>query len=244
MEEEKRTLCPITEDEFSHFVARIAMLVGDDSVRSFAHRAKLSPGTMHNILNGGFPRLDSLVAIANAGGVTLEWLATGRGSMTYADDLSVGYSDGYHTKISNDEFSMVSLYDVEASMGHGALNDQEHVINQLAFRNDWLKDEGLDSRNLAAITARGDSMDPTIKSGDTLLIDLSDWLPDDGIYALRMSGKLYVKRIQRISNDLIRVKSDNPLYDDVDLNESSFLGNDEGSEHDIIGKVVWSGRRL
>lgn len=85
MDDEKRTLCPITDDEFGHFVARIAMLVGEGSVRSFAHKAGLSPGTMHNILNGGFPRLDNLVAIANAGGVTLEWLATGRGSMTYFD---------------------------------------------------------------------------------------------------------------------------------------------------------------
>ena len=59
--------------------ARIA--IGTEAVRSFALRAGVKPSTMQSILGGSKPTVDNLVAIADAAGVTLDWLAKGQGFM-------------------------------------------------------------------------------------------------------------------------------------------------------------------
>ena len=61
------------------FIGRVKELIGDLSVRKFAHRAELNPSTLQATLEGRRPQMDTLVAIARAGGVTLDWLATGEG---------------------------------------------------------------------------------------------------------------------------------------------------------------------
>jgi transcriptional regulator with XRE-family HTH domain len=60
--------------------ARIKMLIGSESARSFAHRAGVSPSTLRSILGGHRPNVENLIAIADAGGVSLDWLAKGTGS--------------------------------------------------------------------------------------------------------------------------------------------------------------------
>ena len=57
---------------------RFREILGDESVSSFARRCGVGESTLRNILNGALPRTDYLVAIANAGGVVVDWLATGR----------------------------------------------------------------------------------------------------------------------------------------------------------------------
>jgi len=52
------------------------------SIREFASSASMSAGTLHNYLNDeSLPTLDKLIALANTGNVSINWLATGRGPM-------------------------------------------------------------------------------------------------------------------------------------------------------------------
>lgn len=68
----------IHNDESVQFSARVKEVIGGDSISSFSRRCGVVEGTLRNILAGAWPRTDNLVAIANAGGVTVDWLATGR----------------------------------------------------------------------------------------------------------------------------------------------------------------------
>lgn len=139
---------------------------------------------------------------------------------------------------------MIPVYDVRAAAGHGATLDDEQVVSRLAFRWDWLSKEGLKPKGLAAITAAGDSMEPTVPDGSVLLVDTEDDYPRDGIYVLRLDGGLVVKRLQRLQDGLVRIKSDNSAYDPVDVNVTQFTEPPHTESFRIIGRVVWIGRRV
>jgi transcriptional regulator with XRE-family HTH domain len=68
----------------STFPARLADVIGDSSVRAFARRAGVSDTFLRQCLAGRTePTRPKILAIAQAGGVSVEWLATGNGTRTY-----------------------------------------------------------------------------------------------------------------------------------------------------------------
>lgn len=76
---------PIRNGE-SELAKRVKSIIDEDeSVSAFARRCGVGEGTLRNIVGGAMPRTDNLVAIADAGGVTVDWLATGRGPRRRAD---------------------------------------------------------------------------------------------------------------------------------------------------------------
>ncbi len=65
------------------FPARLEALIGSMSVRAFARKAGVSDTFLRQCLAGRTePTRTKLLAIAEAGGTTVEWLATGRSSPT------------------------------------------------------------------------------------------------------------------------------------------------------------------
>ncbi|KUJ73896.1 hypothetical protein AVO42_00295 [Thiomicrospira sp. XS5] len=86
---EKGTSFLIEDGEKEGLSTRLKDAIGSESINSFAKRSSLSEGTVRNIImNGVMPRLDNLIAMANTAGVTVEWLATGRGPKTYGTQLA------------------------------------------------------------------------------------------------------------------------------------------------------------
>ena len=86
----------------------------------------------------------------------------------------------------------------------------------------------------------GDSMAPTIQSGDRVIVDTDHRIPSpDGIYAVRdRYGSIIVKRLQllrRGENPTIRIISDNKAHDPEDV---------DADEIHIVGRVLWSLKRL
>lgn len=78
----------ILKKESVQFSGRLEEIIGDDSISSFSRKCDVVEGTLRNILAGAWPRTDNLVAIAEAGNVTVDWLATGR-PPKYRADLRV-----------------------------------------------------------------------------------------------------------------------------------------------------------
>lgn len=71
--------------ESDAFVARVKEIIGDRKMTWFASECGVGESTLRNILAGAWPRTDILCSIADAGGVTLDWLATGRPPKTRAE---------------------------------------------------------------------------------------------------------------------------------------------------------------
>ena len=89
-------------------------------------------------------------------------------------------------------------------------------------------DRRLSPSSLSAIFIRGDSMEPTIPDGATILVDSSRIEPLDGkIYVIRIDDRLWVKRVQWIPSGGLRLISDNRTYDNFDISKADL-------EHDNI----------
>lgn len=134
----------------------------------------------------------------------------------------------------------VPRLNVDASAGPGAFNDVESACAQIAFDERWLRRLSRSkAADLSVIKVQGDSMTPTLSDGDDILVDAGDGADRlrDGIYVLRRDDALLVKRIAPSpASRRIIIKSDNssyPSWPDCAIDEV-----------DIIGRVVWVGRRL
>ena len=138
------------------------------------------------------------------------------------------------------DFVQVPRYDIRASAGPGALIDGEHVLDQMAFRRDWLRGTlGLQLDRLALLNVDGDSMAPTLTHGDMILVDTRemDGLRP-GIYVINLEGRLLVKRLQPAMNGSVKVVSDNERY------SSEVVEGDDLRQLQVVGQVVWQGRRI
>lgn len=88
---------------------------------------------------------------------------------------------------------------------------------------------------LAALYVNGDSMEPTLQRGDLVVCDSCGW-DGEGIYALRMDGCGYVKRLAKRPGKLV-VISDNPKYE-------PWEEPDESQAVSIIGRVHYALKRV
>ena len=133
----------------------------------------------------------------------------------------------------------VKRLDLGASAGPGALDADERARGGMAFDALWLRRLGIgDSSRLSLIRVEGDSMAPTLSDGDEILVDGGDagGRLRDGIYVLRIDDALVVKRLALAPGRRVSVRSDNdsyPGWPDCDL-----------AAIDIVGRVVWAGRRI
>lgn len=136
-------------------------------------------------------------------------------------------------------FVLVPRYDTEASAGAGALAGDENVLDYMAFQESWVRRAlRVDPSRLALITASGDSMEPAIRPGDLLLVDMSvETVMDDSIYLVALNDFLLVKRVQKLLKGLV-VKSDNPNYMTMTLSE------EEAADLRIRGRIRWIGRLI
>jgi transcriptional regulator with XRE-family HTH domain len=65
-------------DESNGLARRISEVVGDKSVSAFAKECGFGESLLRKYLAGAQPNAANLVAVARAGGVTVDWLAVGR----------------------------------------------------------------------------------------------------------------------------------------------------------------------
>jgi len=129
---------------------------------------------------------------------------------------------------------------VSASAGHGSFAEQEGPVAHMGFDPAWLqKITAASAAELSIIRVQGDSMVPTLSDGDDILVDRSvgGRRLTDGIFVLRLEDTLMVKRFAiNPSDDTLTISSDNSAYPS--------WPNCKRTSVDVIGRVVWAGRRL
>jgi phage repressor protein C with HTH and peptisase S24 domain len=122
-----------------------------------------------------------------------------------------------------------------ASAGPGALSADELAVGSLRFSTRWLRGLGLDPASLSAIAVSGDSMDPTLRDGDEILVDRTPRALRDGVHVVRVEDAVLVKRLDTGLPGRVVLISDNPAYRPLEL---------APAEVQVIGRVVWKGGRL
>lgn len=126
-----------------------------------------------------------------------------------------------------------------ASAGGGTLDVDERAAGIMAFDAHWLRHLGVRPQRVSIIRVDGESMAPTLNDGDDIMVDHDDDATRlrDGVYVLRLDGVLMVKRIAMgPRRGRFSVISDNIHYPDWTDIDPLLV--------DIVGRVVWTGRRL
>ena len=122
-----------------------------------------------------------------------------------------------------------------ASAGPGAFPVGEGPIGAFRFAARWLRGQGLDPAMLSAIAVAGDSMEPTLRDGDEILVDKTPRPLRDGIHVVRLDEALLVKRVELLRGGHVALASDNPAYRTIEV---------PMGEIGVVGRVVWKSGRL
>lgn len=190
---------------------------------------------------------DRAFAISEATGLSLDWFATGQPEYQYrlADhpplsprQLAALEASGY---IQAQETSVaIPQFDARASAGPGAFSDEDRIIGRITLDAAWIQGKvGVSPERLFAIVAIGNSMQPTIESGDLLVVErYMDQVYDGAIYVVVRAGAVIVKRLQTAGPRTIVLRGDNPS------SKEEVIGPDDPDETVIIGRVRIIARTL
>ena len=179
------------------------------------------------------PGLDRLAEVARVLKVDLEWLIHG-----------IGEVEGPLPFLENSEEAFVAIAHagVRPSMGGGAivLDEYEEADRAYHFRKSWIKN-GLKASpsQLRIMKVEGDSMEPTLMNGDTVLVDMTRKSPNPpGIFVLDDGIGLVAKRLQHVPNSdppAVRVISDNKHYPEYERSAEEIV---------IVGRIRWFAREI
>lgn len=116
----------------------------------------------------------------------------------------------------------IAHYDVRAAMGGGQIpHEYPEMLQDIRVSPKHLRDLGVTFKehfHLKMITGWGQSMAPTIKDRDPLLVDITiREFTGDGIYLFSHDGMLYVKRLQKKGKERFKMISDNKHHEPEDI---------------------------
>lgn len=126
---------------------------------------------------------------------------------------------------------MVEVDQIDLRYGLGATYvDVPVEAQKRVFSRSWLRNFTTSPpEHLFWTAGEGDSMDPTIRSGEVVLIDTAQSIPrmSGGIWALTIGEMGMIKRLHVPGRNRIQLLSDNgkePPYDPVDDDEMKIIG--------------------
>lgn len=235
LETKDKSKVACSKTKHTTFTERLKKTIGSESARSFAKRAGILPATFHNYLKGASePRRLEIIAIAEAADVSLEWLSTGRGPMMKSELETVGPRQGSIVPgftVSNfhgDQLNLqldpklihIPVLSLEAACGTGIFSNDSYITTMFSATREWL---ALNLRQnpdkLCLIHAIGDSMTDTIKPNDLVFVDPeATKQPSDGIWVYSSEEQIFLKRLQFMPKQKVKIISDNPSYETYTIN--------------------------
>ena len=129
----------------------------------------------------------------------------------------------------------IEVNELAAAAGGGAEVYDETVVGRLWFRRDWLDHHAIDPKQCNVISVRGESMEPTLPNGCSILVDRSQSRRRrrvGRIFVLRTNDGLVVKRAGKDEEGRWQVVSDHPGWDPVPWADDT----------EVIGEVRWAAR--
>jgi phage repressor protein C with HTH and peptisase S24 domain len=214
------------------------------SADRLAKATGVSPSAFRKWLKGvAEPSRDRLVALAEAAGVNVSWLAQGEGEepdlLILAARAHSPQSADLAANPSIAQFLVLPKRREAAAAGAG--RPVTNVPTEfIGFRHDWLR-ATFDRYpgDLILEIAVGESMEPDIRNGDLLLIDTTDQtFRNFGVYVIEARGERLVKRVQRKFDGSLILISDNTVY------QPELIPADLAKEVQVVGRVIWRGGQV
>ena len=197
----------------------------DISQAEFARKIGVSPQTLSAwLMNRNTPGIDAIAKMCEVLKVSPSWLFTGK-----MDDPN------HQTIIKEDSICIPLFEEVTASCGNGTRIETATEVRLIEVNLQWISRfcGSANKKALNIISINGDSMEPTFKDGDFVIVDISAKRAyTDAVFAYMLDDDLFVKRVQRSGRSLV-IMSDNPRYKTITL-----TSEDMEYGFKIIGRVV------
>ena len=127
----------------------------------------------------------------------------------------------------------VDCYEVRRADGSAALLDGSTRVGCLAVHRMWLDRHRLDAKRCAIVRMRGESMEPTLNDGSTILIHCAQRRRRSGrLFAVRTDDGLVVRRLREDPDGGWLLVSDHPDWEPRPWPASA----------GVVGQVQWATR--
>ncbi|MFA5905933.1 MAG: S24 family peptidase [Desulfobacula sp.] len=211
-------------NKIDEFLKRVLEATGVDSQSELAKELDINrSGITHARNNNKIPD-KWIVKLYRKYGLNPKWVETGDGNIFV-----------HSTSDREPAFKNIPKVAARLSAGTGSFECEDTVTDYLSFQTIWLSRKG-SAENMVAMEVFGQSMEPVIKEGDTVLIDQSQKnIIAGAIYAVGVEDTILIKRLEKHPNKLV-LCSDNKDYEPI------FLEKEDTDKVRIIGKVIWSCR--
>lgn len=193
--------------------------------QELADRAGLAQATISKMESGQISQTTEILTLARVLGVNPDWLARGIGPKEKSSPSEVA--------LGSEDFPAIRRVEMKVTAGISGFSIEplQGEEDPIAFRADWFAKRGYRPDALYALSVGGNSMEPGLSSGDTVVINTLDRQPTDGgVFAINYEGELVIKRLFRIGATWV-ANSDNldkHRHPDRPMHEGAF----------IVGKVV------
>lgn len=208
---------------------RSIMLARGFSQAELARRAKVSPATIQQLLNGSIRTTKALRNIAEAAGVTPDWLEGLAEESAPHDVKFLGKPEDTDTV----GLAYIGLF--------SDISSERKVagVNVLKISRYWFERiiPNRHPSNINFFQVSSNEMAPTFLKGDDLAfrhVDVHDGHPD-GIWFIKYGETLILRRVRLIKEGIYLISADNPSFGSFEA---------AANQIEFQGKVVWHGHTL
>lgn len=224
------------------FAIRLQDLIGGRTIISVAEESGISESSLRSALKaGGEMGRDRLISLARTLETTVEYLATGQHPFQSSAKAANDPDSVYLGVMSYNEL----LTDVRPQKQgeQGKLRQLLPTTRgmprfKIGLTKSFFEEHHVQPGNVRVVMCQGDAMEPFIKNGDYLMVDVTPHQPVmEGVYLLMVSNSLTLRRLAATPAGLTAVP-DNARYQPfkVTLDEDGFI-SEESVEP--IGRVFW-----
>ncbi len=211
---------------FDDFLKRVFETTGINSQIELAEALGINRSAITQARKKGAVPDKWILGLYREFGLNPDWLENGIGSIF----LKGGQSD-------EEGFTYVPKVQARLCAGGGSFEVDSGVEGYYSFRKAWLAGKGSTDK-MVLVDVFGNSMEPELKDGDTVLIDQSRTdIIAGAVYAVGIEDTIMVKRIEKHPKSLVLL-SDNTRYAPISLER------EEMDSVRIVGKVIWACREL
>jgi len=214
----------MTYSKFELFFQRISEATGISSQTKLASTLSVNRSAITQAKRNDSIPDRWILLLSRIFGLNPDWIEKGIGEKLIKNDGET-------------EFRKIPKVKARLSAGGGSFEVGDEIEGLYSFKKDWLRSRG-NSGKMVLMDIFGNSMEPDLKDGDTVLVDQSQKdIMAGAIYAVGIDDTVMVKRLEKHPNKLVLL-SDNKDYSPIYL---------QGNEMDtvrIIGKVIWICREI
>lgn len=203
-------------------------------VTAVATMADIPVSSMSGYIYGREMKLSAAMKIARVCSVSIEWLA----GVTEHPEFSASNqkSDG-----ANEVICRLPFFDTSCFANQRNSKSDIPKVEIVSISRNLLDRFRVEADALSVVAMSGDSMEPTLRDGDLVLVETTPNEAVSGLHVIMINGRITVRRVAYPIAGGATLIADNKLYPSQDIGSDQLKWGDPRSEYPavVIGRVIY-----